>query len=62
MKSAMAGGTQRDEVLFRIISGAAAEFNMVDLEISHRAAGLATPTIAPEHSPVKVLVGLWTEA
>ena len=47
MPSGVACGAKRDQVLFRIIAGLAAEFLVVNLKIRHRAAVLASPSVSP---------------
>jgi hypothetical protein len=49
VKLTVARGTERHEIQFGIISRAAAEFHVVDLEIGHRAAGLTAPGISSKH-------------
>ena len=44
----MAIKTQRDEILFLILTGVAAKLLVMDFEICHRAAQLAPPAIAPQ--------------
>jgi hypothetical protein len=42
----MAVGTQGDEVFFRVVSQPAAEFPVVDLQVSRRTAQLTTPSVS----------------
>ena len=46
MHRAMACRTKRDQILFRIVAGLAAEFFVMDFEVGHGAARLASPAIA----------------
>ena len=45
----MAVGAQGDEVFCRVVSQPAAEFPMMDLEISRRTAQLATPAVSRQN-------------
>jgi len=44
--SLMAVSTQGDEVFGRVVAQAAAEFPVVDLQVSERAAPLTTPSVS----------------
>jgi len=46
----MALVAKRDQVLFRIVAGMAAEVLMMDLKIFSRAAELAAPAVPPQNS------------
>ena len=46
MNATVAVETQCDQVLLAVVSGMAAEFPVVNLEVRHRAARLASPAIA----------------
>jgi len=47
--SLMAVGTQGDEVLCRVVSQPAAEFPVVDLQVSERPAPLTTPAVSRQN-------------
>lgn len=42
----VAFGAQPDQVLFHVATGLASEFDVVDLQVLHAAADLASPAIA----------------
>jgi hypothetical protein len=46
MQTGMACSAERNQVLLRILAGLAAEFLVVYLEIRHRPARLASPTVS----------------
>jgi hypothetical protein len=50
--------TKRNQVLLRIVAGLAAKFFVMNLEIRHRAARLASPAVATEHLVAKLFVRL----
>jgi hypothetical protein len=52
----MATLAKRDEIIFIIISRVAPELLMMDFQVCHRAAELAAPTIAPQHSCARFFV------
>ena len=55
----MAFGAQRDQILFAIIARLAAKLFVMNSEIGHRAARLASPA---EHLVTKPVVRLWIQA
>jgi hypothetical protein len=52
---------QGDQVLFLISTRMAAEFEMVDLEVLHAPACLASPAVALQHLPMQFSVVLRIE-
>jgi hypothetical protein len=56
MRSGMAYRTKRNQVLLSVVTGLTAEFLVVDLEVGHRAASLASPTIPPEYLVAELFV------
>ena len=54
----MASGTERDQVVFEIISAPAAEFLVVDLQIRSAVAALTSPSIAAQDLSSELLVQL----
>jgi len=58
----MASSTKRDQVLLGILAGVTTESFVVDLEIGHRAAGLAPPAISSQHFIAKLLVRLGVQS
>jgi hypothetical protein len=61
MDTGVAPATQRNQVLLRIITGLAAKFLVMNLQIGHRAAGLASPSIATEYLVAELFVWLGIE-
>jgi hypothetical protein len=49
MQGVMANSTECDQILFRIISGPATEFFVMDFEVGVGAANLASPAVAIQH-------------
>jgi hypothetical protein len=49
MQRNVAFSAKRNQVLLRIIAGLAAKFFVMNLEIGHRAARLASPSVATQH-------------
>jgi len=47
---------QRDQILLGIASRMASELEMVDLQVMHAAAGLASPAVALQNPAVQVAV------
>ncbi|MFZ0277447.1 MAG: hypothetical protein WA254_06970 [Candidatus Sulfotelmatobacter sp.] len=45
----MAAGAKRDQVVFGIVARAAAILSVVNFQVRHRAAPLASPTITTQH-------------
>jgi len=62
MQTGVACGTECDQVFFRIFAGMAAEFLVVNLEIRHCAARLASPAIAPQYLVAELFVQVGTKA
>jgi hypothetical protein len=58
----VAGGAQSDEILLAIVTLPAPELDVMDLEIRHRSAGLASPPIATQHSYAQLLIGMGIQA
>jgi hypothetical protein len=58
MHCCMAGIAQRDQVLLRVITRVAAKFFVMNLEIRHRAARLASPAVAAEYLVAELFVKL----
>ena len=54
----MTVAAQGDQVLLGIISGLAAELFVVNFEIRHRAARLASPAVSPEYLIAKFFIRL----
>jgi hypothetical protein len=54
--------TQRNEIALRIISLTTSKLGVVDLQIRHRAADLASPAIALKHLQAKPLIGIDVQA
>lgn len=52
---------ESNQVLFDVSARVAAEFLMMNFEVFHRAAGLASPVIALEDLPVQSCVGFAIE-
>jgi len=48
----VAFGAQRDQVLFLVPAGLAAEFEVMHLQLLHAAAELAAPAVALQHLPM----------
>ncbi len=51
----MAFSAERDQIFFQIVAQMASEFLVVNLQIRHRAARLASPSIAMQHLLPKTL-------
>jgi hypothetical protein len=49
VRRGVAGRTKCDQVLLGIIAGLAAEFLVVNLEVGHRAARLASPAVSAQY-------------
>ncbi len=64
VRRGVAGRTKCDQVLLGIIAGLAAEFLVVNLEVGHRAARLASPAIAAQYlvAELFVLLGIKLQA
>ena len=58
MALAVTRDAQSDQILFRVGSTAAAKPNMMNLEILHASACLASPIVSLEHLPVQSRVAL----
>jgi hypothetical protein len=58
MQARVTSATERDEVLFGIVTGMAPEFCVVNFKVGHLAACLAFPAIPSEHLVAKPLVWL----
>ena len=56
MYPTVAPGAQRDQICLCIVARAAAEFFMMNLQVAHAPATLATPSVAFQDLPVKVAV------
>ena len=54
--------TEGDQILARIVAGSAAKFFVVDLQIGHCAARLASPAVSAEHLVAKLVVQVGIEA
>ena len=57
----VASSAERDQVLLRIVSGAAAEVFVVDLEIRQCAAGLASPAVPTQNLMTQPVIRLCCE-
>ena len=53
----VAGGAERNEIFFCVVSQSAARFEVVDFDASQRAAELAAPAVTREHLLAEFLVG-----
>lgn len=62
MQGSMTGVAERNQVLFRVISGATAKLLVVDLQIRHRTACLTAPQVPAQHLLPKVAIGLEIKA
>jgi hypothetical protein len=51
-------GAQRNQVLFGIVAGLAAELNMVYFQPVHTTAHLAPPSVPPQHLDMQLTVFL----
>ena len=58
----MAYRAEGDQILFGIVPRLAAKLLVVNLEIRHRAARLASPAVAAEHLVAKVVVQFGVQA
>jgi len=58
----MAGSAKSDQVLFGIFPRVTAEVFMVNLEMGHCAAELASPTVSTQHLDAKLFVQLAIKA
>jgi len=58
----MALSTKCNQILFMIVARAAAEFEVVDLQVLHAPADLAAPAVALQYLPVKCAVAVWVES
>src|ERR1035437_1632807 len=56
MDVSMATSTERNQVLFAIVAGVAANFFVRDFQVAHRATGLTPPAIATQDPLPKSLV------
>lgn len=54
MGSLMAFRAQSDEIILGIVASASPKLGVVDLQIFHGPAGLASPAVALEHSPAEL--------
>ena len=52
MDSSVTVSAQSKQILLRIASGAASQLNMVDLQVLHAAASLASPAVSLENLAV----------
>jgi hypothetical protein len=59
MSALMAISAERDQVFVRIFPGVAAKLFVMDFQVRHRSAQLASPGIATQHLLPKTLVGNW---
>jgi len=57
----VARGTEGNQILPRIITGVAAKLFVVDFEVGHRTARLASPTVARQHLNAELIVRLRIE-
>jgi len=57
----VACGTEGNQILPRIITGVAAKLFVVDFEVGHRTARLASPTIARKHLNTELIIRLRIE-
>jgi hypothetical protein len=62
MHGGMALAAQRDQVRLGIVAGTAAKLFVVNLKIRHRAARLASPTVAAEHAVAKLVIRFAVQA
>ncbi len=56
MHPAVAGTAKGNQVLLDILPREAAKFLVVDLKIRHRAAGLASPSVPPQHALPQLVI------
>ena len=61
MHSPVASGAQRDQILFLVPAGLAAELEVMHLQLFHAAAELAAPAVALQHPTVKFAVAVRVE-
>jgi hypothetical protein len=52
----VAFNAERNEIVCNVVAGVAAEFLMMDFEVRHCAAVLASPVVSPEDLVVKIFV------
>lgn len=62
MECRVAFGTECNQVLLVISAGLAPEFQMMDLQVLHAAAGLAAPAIAIEDLPLQFAITISLES
>ncbi len=58
----VASGADGDEVLLGIVAQSASWMDVVNLEVSRAAAGLAAPGVPLQHLLAQLTIGLWVEA
>ena len=58
----VAFSAQRDQVVFLIAAGLAAEFEVVHLQLLHASADLASPSVALQHLAMQLAVALRIES
>jgi hypothetical protein len=54
----MTRGAEGDQVFFGVVAGVAAKLFVMDFQVRHRSARLASPAIATQHLLPKTLVGI----
>jgi hypothetical protein len=58
----VACGAEGNQILLGVLSGLAAKLFVMNFEIGHRAARLASPAITAEHVVTKLVVRVWIQA
>lgn len=56
VQGGVAGSAKRDQIFFAIVAGVAAEFLVMNFQVEHRSAELASPVFAAEHLFTKLLI------
>jgi hypothetical protein len=62
MDFSMAYAAKGDEIFFHIASQKASRLNVMDMEIFGNSTSLASPAIALEYLPAKLLIGIPVQA
>jgi len=60
--TAVAGTAKCNQVLLDIFARQAAKFLVVDFKVRHRSAGLASPSITPQHALPQLVILFRVEA
>ncbi len=62
MHGSMASSAQRNQILLRIIAGVAAKVFVVDFQVRHCAASLASPAVPAQHLLAQAFVQFYVES